>query len=1008
MPGFGSPVHRAMRLRGRGRLLGGVVAVVALPMAGLTAIAPPSFAGLGVSCPAGWTVSGTVCSQTKAVGATAEVSTFEVTIPAGATGVSVTAAGAAGGAPTSGGKTPGQGAAVSATLNGDYGGKTLELFVGGAGSSTAGGWFGGGAPTATGAGGGGGGGSFVFDGATNELLVAAGGGGGATYFNSGGNASYWDTKGDLIAASAGSGGAYGGLGASQASGGLGGIGGLSGTGPAAYDPTNGLSFEGSGGGAVRGFLGGGGGGGGGYYGGGGGGGTSEGSGGGGASYVNPDLATWTASSLTSDASSITVSYTPFAPVAVTITADGHSKVFGDADPALTYTVTGLESGDSLTQVPTCTRAAGEDVGPYAITCSGATAASKYVISYVAGSLAITAKSGVVTADNKTITYGDPDPAFTYLVSGGGSVSVSCGVTGAHSAAGSYSITCIDSGNPNYSLSFTTGTLTVNPAPLQVTANNKTIAYGDPDPAFDATVVGLKSPDLLDPGLTCGVVGPHANAGTYPITCQGADGGPNYATPTYGAGTLTVTKATAVVSPNAQSMTYGDPDPALTYAVVGPPVGYVFDQAPTCSVGAHAAAGQYSITCSGGSDKNFTFDESATSQLTVGQRPITVTPNGQSIVYGQALPASYPYAVTSGSLVGSDAITGTCGVAGTPSAAGQYPITCAGLTAGPNYDLTVGAANLTIAKRSGAITPDAKTITYGDPDPTFTYTVSGGLSPVVTCGVDGTHSRAGQYVISCTAVVSDADQFVFNTASLTVLPAPWRVTVNNKTITVGDPSPAFDATISGLLPSDSVVMAPVCEVQGPHTAVGTYPITCSGADAGPNYGPPVYTAGTLAITKAASSGASGGSGNKPGDTGGLTPRPVGPAVVPGAPHGVVVVPGDGEATVSWNAPTGASRFTRYTVTASPSGATCTTVGVTHCVIRGLKNGLAYTFTVTASTGAGAIASAASPVVYPGSQSLADTGMPALVPPAALAGLLMIVVGGLLVGTGARRSTPKDAA
>ena len=82
-------------------------------------------------------------------------------------------------------------------------------------------------------------------------------------------------------------------------------------------------------------------------------------------------------------------------------------------------------------------------------------------------------------------------------------------------------------------------------------------------------------------------------------------------------------------------------------------------------------------------------------------------------------------------------------------------------------------------------------------------------------------------------------------------------------------------------------------------------------------------------------------------------PVTPVSVPSAPSGVTGVAGDGEVTVSWTAPTssGGSPITGYTVTASPGGATCTTTGATTCVVTGLTNGTAYTFTVTAANADG---------------------------------------------------------
>ena len=89
-------------------------------------------------------------------------------------------------------------------------------------------------------------------------------------------------------------------------------------------------------------------------------------------------------------------------------------------------------------------------------------------------------------------------------------------------------------------------------------------------------------------------------------------------------------------------------------------------------------------------------------------------------------------------------------------------------------------------------------------------------------------------------------------------------------------------------------------------------------------------------------------------------------VPGAPTGVSASPGNGEAIVSWAAPTsvGGSAITGYTVTASPGGAGCTTTGATSCTVTGLTNGTAYTFTVTATNSSGtSSSSSASAAVTP---------------------------------------------
>ncbi len=90
-----------------------------------------------------------------------------------------------------------------------------------------------------------------------------------------------------------------------------------------------------------------------------------------------------------------------------------------------------------------------------------------------------------------------------------------------------------------------------------------------------------------------------------------------------------------------------------------------------------------------------------------------------------------------------------------------------------------------------------------------------------------------------------------------------------------------------------------------------------------------------------------------------------ATKPDAPTNVSAMGGNTQATVSWTAAgSGGSAITGYTVTASGGGGTCTTTGATSCVVNGLTNGVAYTFTVTATNAIGtSVASSASASVTP---------------------------------------------
>ena len=80
------------------------------------------------------------------------------------------------------------------------------------------------------------------------------------------------------------------------------------------------------------------------------------------------------------------------PAPLTITADDKSKVYGDANPALTATYTGLVNDETSAVVSglniSTAATTGSNVGTYTITAADGTAAN-YIISFVNGILTIT-------------------------------------------------------------------------------------------------------------------------------------------------------------------------------------------------------------------------------------------------------------------------------------------------------------------------------------------------------------------------------------------------------------------------------------------------------------------------------------------------------------------------------------------------------------------------------------------------------------------------------------------
>jgi len=107
------------------------------------------------------------------------------------------------------------------------------------------------------------------------------------------------------------------------------------------------------------------------------------------------------------------------PAPLTVSANQQSKVYGSADPALTYAVGGFQFSDTAAAVlsGSLSRAAGETVGSYAVTRGTLAANSNYTVSFTRNSLSITPAPLTVAASHQTKVYGSSDPALTYVANG---------------------------------------------------------------------------------------------------------------------------------------------------------------------------------------------------------------------------------------------------------------------------------------------------------------------------------------------------------------------------------------------------------------------------------------------------------------------------------------------------------------------------------------------------------------------------------------------------------------
>lgn len=246
------------------------------------------------------------------------------------------------------------------------------------------------------------------------------------------------------------------------------------------------------------------------------------------------------------AASLTVS-----PATLTITATGAAKTYGVSSAPSAFTTSGLVNSDTVTGVTLTSTGSATSASvagsPYLIIPSGTvgTGLANYLISYVNGALTVSPAALTVTASGATKTYGavlTPTAFSTAGLVNGDTVS-SVTLTSSGSAATAvvsgapYTIVpsaATGSGLANYTISYTNGTLAVNPAALTVTAANSSKTAGQ-TVVFAGTefaASGLVNGDTVTRvTLTSAGSGAGAAAGTYPIVASAAIGTGlvNYAT-----------------------------------------------------------------------------------------------------------------------------------------------------------------------------------------------------------------------------------------------------------------------------------------------------------------------------------------------------------------------------------------------------------------------------------------------------------------------------------------------
>jgi len=465
---------------------------------------------------------------------------------------------------------------------------------------------------------------------------------------------------------------------------------------------------------------------------------------------------------------------------------------------------------------------------------GGAAAGNYTLTQPTGLTGnITAKAITVTANALTKTYGDADPALIQQVTNG-SLETGDAFTGAMTrvigeSVGTYAINqgTLTAG-ANYNITFVSKDLTIGKKNLTVsgaTAQNKSYDGTNTATISGATLVGIVgTDDVALAGHTSGTFAqatPGTSLAVAPAMTLTGTTASNYTLSQPAGLTADISKMDLTITADPQTKVYGDSDPTLTYQITSGTLATGDGLTGGLSRAAGANVGTYAIgqgTLAASSNYNITY---LGDNLTITQRPLTITADTKGKVYGQNDPV-LTYQLTTGSLVGADNFSGSLTrVSGED--VGIYTIQQGGVTAGSNYAITFVPDSLSITAKTLTVT--GATVANKTYDRTTDATLSGAtLSGVETSDAGlvtlagGTLGTFAQRQVGTGIAVTTSMTLTGGKAGNYTLTQPAGLTgdITAKTITVTGTTasktydgtttaPLTGATLQGVIVPDAVTL-----------------------------------------------------------------------------------------------------------------------------------------------------------------------------------------------------------
>ncbi|MBS4040948.1 MAG: gliding motility-associated C-terminal domain-containing protein [Flavobacteriales bacterium] len=536
-----------------------------------------------------------------------------------------------------------------------------------------------------------------------------------------------------------------------------------------------------------------------------------------------------------------------------------SKSYGDVDPALTYTTapalgTVLPNGIRVELNGSLQREPGEDVGDYRIDIGTIKDLNpNYLIGYVGGLLSIVPKEVRVSADSKSKTYGDLDPAFTYTSIPGEGEELANGLRVSFTgelerqpgeAVGTYVISRGTLSNPNFNIVFQNGQLEITPLSVEVRADAKTKVYGELDPTLTYSTLPalgtvLSNGEILSlSGVLNRMEG--EDVGRYAIGV-GTLNHPNLSL-RYVGSELEITRRQVVVTAEGKTKVFGEIDPALTYGSVPAiasvlPNGEVVSFAGSLTREPGEEVGTYPIRLGSLTNPNYSVVFNG-ADLEITPLSVTVNADSQQKIYGDLDPEFKFLSIPSlGTILPNGSILSFSGKLSREAGenVGSYAIELGNLT-NPNYVISYIGGELEIKPLPIKVTANNQSKAFGELDPQLTYASVPAAGSILENGQVvsflGTLDRepgenVGNYPIKQGSLTNPNYQIDFISGILTINPFKVRIVANagSKVYGENDPSLTFTSSIQpeSTLPNGQVFTLTGSLSRNPGENVGTYSI-----------------------------------------------------------------------------------------------------------------------------------------------------------------------------------------